>query len=67
LENKLGEFMDEHERVRREREALQRQLQEQQAHLREIALQLKRYEQERTQMRARLEKILSRLEGLNLP
>ena len=66
LESKIGEFVDQHERVRQEHESLVQRLNQQEKQLAEAAVQLKQYEQERSEIRARLERILSRLEGLDL-
>jgi len=67
LESKIGQFVDNHERVRQEHEALAQRLRDKEKQLAEVASQLKQYEQERGEIRARLERILNRLEGLNLP
>jgi septal ring factor EnvC (AmiA/AmiB activator) len=66
LESKIGEFVDQHERVRQEHESLVQRVKEQEKQLAEAMVQLKQYEQERSEIRARLERILSRLEGLEL-
>jgi septal ring factor EnvC (AmiA/AmiB activator) len=66
LESKIGEFVDQHERVRQEQESLAQRLKEREKQLAEATAQLKQYEQERAEIRARLERILSRLEGLDL-
>ena len=49
-----------------ERDRLHAQLQEAQTRIVELKRQLDTYERERTQVRARVESILSRLEGLDL-
>jgi septal ring factor EnvC (AmiA/AmiB activator) len=66
LESRIGQFVDKHERVRQEHEVLAQRLRDKEKQLSEVASQLKQYEQERSEIRARLERILSRLEGLNL-
>jgi len=66
LESKIGDFVDQHERVRHEQESLVQRLKEREKQLAETTAQLKQYEQERSEIRARLERILSRLEGLDL-
>ncbi len=66
LESKIGEFVDQHERVRHEHESLVERVKQQEKQLAEATAQLKQYEQERAEIRARLERILSRLEGLDL-
>jgi len=66
LESKIGEFVDQHERVRQAHESLSERLKERERELADATKQLKQLEQERTEIRARLERILSRLEGLDL-
>jgi len=66
LESKIGEFVDQHERVRHEHETLVQRLKEREQQLAETTAQLKQYEHERSEIRARLERILNRLEGLDL-
>lgn len=66
LETKINQFVDQHERVRGEHESLLQRLEDKERQLAEATAQLKQYEQERSEVRARLERILSRLEGLDL-
>ena len=66
LEAKSDQFMDQHERVREQHNALLQRLREREQQLTEAAGQLQQYEQERSEMRVRLERILSRLAGLDL-
>jgi septal ring factor EnvC (AmiA/AmiB activator) len=67
LEAKVGHFVEQHERVREEHASLLQRLNEREKQLAEVSLQVKKYERERAEVRARLERILSRLEGLDLP
>ncbi len=66
LESKIDQFVDEHERVRGEHEALLQRLRDKEQQLAEVTLQLKQYEQERSEVRARLERILTRLNGIDV-
>lgn len=66
LEAKSDQFMDQHERVLEQHNALLQRLREREQQLTEAAGQLQQYEQERSEMRVRLERILSRLAGLDL-
>jgi chromosome segregation ATPase len=59
LEAQIGEFVDQHERV------LLR-LQDKEQELAEAAVRLRQYEQERSEIKARLERILGRLGSLDL-
>lgn len=64
LETRINQFVDEHQRVREEQESLQERLKNQEVQLAQMATQLQQYERERVEIRARLGRILSRLEGL---
>ena len=66
LETKINQFVDQHARVRDAHEALLQRLKDKEKQLAEALAQLKQYEQERVEIKARLERILSRLEGLDL-
>jgi septal ring factor EnvC (AmiA/AmiB activator) len=66
LEAKIGEFVDRHEQVRREQDQLREQVRERDKKLAEAVTQLKRFEKERGELRTRLERILGRLNGLDL-
>lgn len=66
LEAKIGRILDRHEEVRREKEALQRRLEEREQEFTQLTGQVKQYEQERRDLKTRLEKILSRLNGLDI-
>ncbi len=66
LESKIEQFVDQHERVRGEHEALVQRLRDRERQLAEAMSQVKQFEQERSEVRARLERILSRLNGVDL-
>jgi chromosome segregation ATPase len=66
LEAKVEQFVAQHERVREEHEALVERLRDKERQLAEAAALLKRYEHERSEMKARLQRLLSRLDGLDL-
>ena len=66
LESKINQFVDQHERVREEHETLLQSLRDRDRQLAELTSQIKQYERERTEIKARLERILSRLDGLDL-
>ena len=66
LEAKISELADRHQRVKDERAALEERVREQEQQLAAAVAQLEQYAQERAELKARLERILSRLEGLSL-
>ncbi len=67
LEAKITKFLERHEEVRREKDALAQRLKEKEQQFAQLSGQLKQYEQERKEAKSRLEKILGRLNGLDLP
>jgi septal ring factor EnvC (AmiA/AmiB activator) len=66
LESKIGEVVDQHARVRQEHEALLQRLLDKEQQLAHATAQLKEYEQERSEIKARLERVLNRLESLDV-
>ena len=66
LEVKIDQFLSQHEQVREQHEVLLRRLKEREEQLAEVTGQLQQYEQEHSEIRARLERILSRFDGLDL-
>lgn len=66
LEERVHQFVDQHERVRHEYDEVVHRLEQTEKQLMAMTAQLERYEQERSEVRVRLERILSRLDGLDL-
>ncbi len=66
LEEKLNGFLSRHEEVRNEKASLLARLHEREQECAALVERLHQYERERSEMRAVLEKILSRFEGLDL-
>jgi septal ring factor EnvC (AmiA/AmiB activator) len=66
LESKINQFVDQHERVRQSHESLLQSLKDRDRQLAELTSQVKQYERERVEIKTRLERILSRLNGLDL-
>jgi septal ring factor EnvC (AmiA/AmiB activator) len=66
LESRIGKILDRHEEVRREKDALARQLREKEEQFGQLVSQVRLFEQERREVKTRLEKILGRLNGLDI-
>jgi predicted nuclease with TOPRIM domain len=66
LEEKLNDFLSRHEAMRHEKSLLLERLHEREQECAALVERLRQYERERSEMRAVLEKILSRFEGLDL-
>jgi chromosome segregation ATPase len=65
LEAKINGFLARHEQVCSEKDDLSVRLQEREQECYALLEQLRQYERERNEIRARLEKILNRFEGLD--
>ena len=65
LEAKIGRILDRHEEVRREKEALAQRLHQNEERFTQLTSQMEKYEEERRELRVRLEKILNRLSGVD--
>lgn len=66
LEEKVNGFLARHEQVRGERERLATQLDEQERAYSVLLERVRQYEEERNEMRDRLEKILNSFDGLDM-
>ncbi|MFQ5666414.1 MAG: cell division protein ZapB [Candidatus Binatia bacterium] len=66
LETKIEQFVQQHEHVGQECAELRQRVETQEKRLAQADVQLKQYEQERSQIKARLERILNQLGSLNL-
>ena len=66
LESKIDHFLTHHEKVRRERDSLSARVKDLEGQVAQAAGKLKQQEQERNELKTRLERILSRLDGLDL-
>jgi chromosome segregation ATPase len=66
LEGRVNDILSRHAELCAERDRLHAQLQEAHGHIAEMRSQLDKQEKERAQVRARVESILGRLEGLDL-
>lgn len=66
LEEKVNGFLARHEQVRGERERLATQLEEQERAYAVLLERVRQYEEERNEMRDRLEKILHSFDGLDM-
>ena len=66
LEDRVEWVLDQHAAVCRERDRLHEQLGETESRLQRMVLRIEQYEKERVELKARVERILSRLDGLDL-
>ena len=67
LEAKIEQLLERHERVTKEKELAEKQLQQKENESHHLKGQLRQYERERSEIRQGLEKILGRFERLVPP
>jgi chromosome segregation ATPase len=66
LEGRVEDVLGRHSAVCAQRDRLQEQLEQARTRIAELSSQIETYEKERAQVRARVESMLGRLEGLDL-
>jgi len=67
LEAKLARLLDNHQKVKQEKESAEKLLKEKEAESNMLKGRIQQYEKERNEMRDRLERILGHFERLDLP
>lgn len=67
LEEQILRLIEKHEKVKREKQLAVKQLQQRGGEWHQLAGRIRQYERERNEVREKIEKILGRFEGLDLP
>jgi predicted nucleic acid-binding Zn-ribbon protein len=67
LEAKINRLIEKHERVKREKESIEKKLQQKETEWHHLKGQIRQYERERVDLRERLDKIISHFASLDLP
>ena len=67
LEEQIDRLLDRHEKIKREKEMAEKRVQQKETESHDIKGQLRRYERERSEIREKIEKILSHFERLEIP
>lgn len=67
LESKINRLIEKHERVKKEKESVEKKLQQKESEWHHLQGQIRRYERERTELREKLDKIIGHFTSLNLP
>lgn len=67
LEEQIDQFLDRHEKIKREKELAEKRVQQQETESHDLKGQLRRYERERGEIREKIERILGHFEHLDIP
>jgi cell division protein ZapA len=67
LETKVMRLIERHERIKREKESVEKRLQQKESEWHHLKGQIRQYERERVELREKLDKILGQFASLDLP
>jgi predicted nuclease with TOPRIM domain len=66
LEATINRLLEKHEKTKRERESLQKRLEQKESEWHHLRGQIRQYERERVELREKLDRIIGQFAGLNL-
>ena len=66
LEIKINRLIERHERIKREKESVEKKLQQKESEWHHLKGQIRQYERERVELREKLDKILGQFTNLDL-
>jgi predicted nuclease with TOPRIM domain len=66
IEVTINRLIEKHERMKRDKEAIEKKLQQRESEWHHLKGQLRQYERERIELREKLDKIIGQFSGLNL-
>jgi chromosome segregation ATPase len=67
LEAKINRLIEKHERIKREKESVEKKLQQKETEWHHLKGQMRQYERERIELREKLDKIIHQVANLDLP
>jgi septal ring factor EnvC (AmiA/AmiB activator) len=67
LESKINRLIEKHERVKKEKETVEKKLQQKENEWHHLQGQIRRYERERVELREKLDKIIGHFASIDLP
>lgn len=67
LEAKINRLIETHERVKKEKESIEKKLEQKESEWHHLKGQIRQYERERVELRERLDKIINQFANLDLP
>jgi predicted nucleic acid-binding Zn-ribbon protein len=66
IEVTINRLIEKHERMKRDKEAIEKKLQQKESEWHHLKGQIRQYERERIELREKLDKIIGQFTGLNL-
>jgi len=66
LEATINRLLEKHERIRREKEAMEKRLHQKESEWHDLRGQIRQYERERIEFREKLDKIIGQFTGMDL-
>jgi predicted nuclease with TOPRIM domain len=66
IEETINRLIEKHERIKIEKEAVEKKLQQKESEWHHLKGQIRQYERERIELREKLDKIIGQFAGLNL-
>ena len=67
LEAKIDRLIDRHERVKKEKETIEKKLQQKESEWHHLRGQMRQFERERSELRDKIDKIIGQFAALDLP
>ncbi len=67
LEMKINRLLERHERVKKEKESMEKKLEQKESEWHHLKGQIRQYERERIELREKLDRIIGQFASLNLP
>ena len=67
LEAKVNRLIEKHEKVKKDKESVEKRLQQRESEWHHLKGQIRQYERERVELREKLDKILGQFASLDLP
>jgi predicted nucleic acid-binding Zn-ribbon protein len=67
LEGKINRLLENHERIKKEKETAEKKLAEKESEWHHLQGQIRRYERERAELREKIDKIIGQLDNMNIP
>jgi len=66
LEGKINRLLEKHERVKKEKESIERKLEQKESEWHHLQGQIRRYERERIELREKIDKIIGQLASMDI-